>query len=143
MQRHIHLIPSTFVVFILFCLDVTRFFLVARKLPCSWEGCDYSTLQRSNLETHYRRQYVNFHQLNASFFFFKDIIYLVQKTNRTPATTILNAIFLHAIQLLFSVIVNAHTAIFPDVEGRIRRTRSAYLYALYVVLNQMHLDLPV
>ena len=30
-----------------------------RKLPCPWEGCDFSTLQKSNLMTHYRRQCVS------------------------------------------------------------------------------------
>jgi hypothetical protein len=28
------------------------------KLPCPWDGCPFSTFQKSNLETHYRRQYV-------------------------------------------------------------------------------------
>jgi coproporphyrinogen III oxidase len=74
MKRHAkrHAPDSEYVyVFVVFFgggLDLTRFFLVIRKLPCPWEGCGFSTLQKSNLETHYRRQYVHFHQLNASFF---------------------------------------------------------------------------
>ena len=67
MLRHILRISSTFVFLWLFCLDLTRF-LVTRKLPCPWEGCEYSAIQKSNLKIHYRTQYVHFHQLNASLF---------------------------------------------------------------------------
>ncbi|KAF8806183.1 hypothetical protein BYT27DRAFT_7212441 [Phlegmacium glaucopus] len=33
----------------------------ANKLPCPWAGCDFSTLQKSNLNTHYRSQQKRLH----------------------------------------------------------------------------------
>lgn len=41
-------------------------FFFARKLPCPWEGCPFSTWQKSNLATHINGQYVFilFHHYN-------------------------------------------------------------------------------
>ena len=65
MPRHAktHTLDAEYVVTV-FCVgsfySLLDMFFFARKLPCPWEGCPFSTLQKSNLATHINGQYMFF-----------------------------------------------------------------------------------
>jgi hypothetical protein len=121
--------------------------IIARKLPCPWEGCQFRTWQKSNLNTHYRTQYVfffnKFIKLTCLYMY---IIYTAPKKSLTSAPmTLMNVNFELVIQLLFYVTENDSMGIFLDLQlgTRLRNQINTYLQALCVGLRRIHQVLPV
>ena len=116
------------------------------KRPCP---CVFLTLQKSNLDTRYRRQYVRFlikkfHQLTR---FYYNLYISTQEKSMSILTRSVYQCSNLAIQLLSYVTENVYMVVFPDflLSTRMRDLMiiSTYLFALYVGLRRTHLVLSV
>ena len=130
-----HASDAEFVFYVAYSLARSINMSFSRKLPCPWKDCTFRTLQKSNLDTHYRRQYVLFplttftHQNDASF-----ATHPALKINLTTAQMTLTVNFKPAIPLLSCVTGNVNMGTLPVLPSgtRTRNHTSTSLYASYV-----------